>query len=104
MLPSGHSYLIRCAAEKTDVAVVTIDDFDIEWNQVIDNGPTVEIILYDSSEKVDAISTRKTDFRDLGEGSTPATADISKILFSITKKTTRPGWSTEPRESWRSSI
>ena len=77
-LPSRHAYLIRCAAEETDSPAVTLSDYDREWDQVIDNEKAVEVILYDGETRVDAVSTRDTDFRDVGEGNAPATDEISK--------------------------
>ena len=77
-IPAKCSYLIRCAAEDTSVAVVSLDQADMDWNQVIDNDQSVEVILYKGTEKIDAISTRETGFQDIGEGSAPATTDISK--------------------------
>ena len=77
-IPAKCSYLIRCAAEDTSVAVVSLDQADMDWNQVIDNDQSVEVILYKGTDKIDAISTRTTDFQDIGEGSAPATTDISK--------------------------
>ncbi|MGN0493978.1 MAG: choice-of-anchor I family protein [Acutalibacteraceae bacterium] len=77
-IPAKTSYLIRCAAEDTSVAAVTLDKADIDWERVIDNDQSVEIILYNGEVKIDAVSTRTTDFRDVGEGAAPATEDISK--------------------------
>lgn len=77
-IPANHSYLIRCAAEETDVAVFSLDNADMDWEQVIDNDQSVEVILYEGDVRVDAISTRTTDFQDVGEGEEPATDDISK--------------------------
>lgn len=77
-IPAKTSYLIRCAEESTAVAVVTLNNADIEWDRIIDNDQSVEIILYNGETKIDAVSTRTTDFRDVGEGTAPATDDISK--------------------------
>ncbi|MGN0375975.1 MAG: choice-of-anchor I family protein [Butyrivibrio sp.] len=77
-IPAGYSFLILCAEETTTVAAVTFTESDMTWNQVIDNDQSVEIILYDDDKRVDAVSTRITDFNDVGEGSDPAVTDISK--------------------------
>ncbi|MGN0408437.1 MAG: choice-of-anchor I family protein [Bacteroides sp.] len=77
-IPAGHSFLIRCAAEESSAAVVKLTDADLNWDRVIDNDKSVEIILYKDSQRIDAVSTRATDFRDVGEGNAPASDDISK--------------------------
>ena len=77
-IPAHHSYLIRCAAEETTEAVVTLDAYDMEWQQVIDNDKSVELILYNGEQRIDAISTRDTDFHNIGEGDAPAATEISK--------------------------
>ena len=67
-IPANSSFLIRCEAESTDVAIVTLKNYDMDWNQVIDNDQSVEITLYQGEQRIDAISTRATDFRNVGEG------------------------------------
>lgn len=78
IIASQHSYLIRCAAEDTSNPAVTLTQADTDWNQVIDNDLSVELILYADGARVDGISTRETDFCDIGEGSAPAASSISK--------------------------
>lgn len=75
---ASSSYLIRCAAEETSEAAVTLDEADLDWDRVIDNDKTVELILYDGQTRVDGLSTRDTDFRDIGEGGAPAADKVSK--------------------------
>lgn len=79
-LPAEHSYLILCAEEETEAAVVIFSEekADQIWDQVIDNDQSVEIILYQGDVRIDAVSTRTTDFQDVGEGDAPASDDISK--------------------------
>ncbi len=77
-IPAKHSFLIRCAAEQTEEAVYSLTNADMDWDRVIDNDQSVEIILYHGEERIDAVSTRVDGFQNVGEGDAPATTDISK--------------------------
>lgn len=71
-IPPHTSYLIRCAAETTDVAVYNIDKFDAEWNQVIDNKQYCISLVYGANgKKADAVSAVDADttVEVSGEGS-----------------------------------
>ena len=76
--PAKHSFLIRCAAEQIEEAVYSLTNADMDWDRVIDNDQSVEIILYHGEERIDAVSTRVDGFQNVGEGDAPATTDISK--------------------------
>lgn len=79
-IPSRCSYLIRGAAEETGALRYNMEAYDLDWNdRHIDNDQTVVITLLGADgEQIDGISTRKDGFEDIGEGSAPATDDISK--------------------------
>lgn len=57
-LPSGASYLIRCAAEETTDTVLAITQFDQEWEQVIDN-KQYQVMLKKGDAVVDAVSVNE---------------------------------------------
>lgn len=57
-LPSKASYLIRCAAEESENPVLVIDQYDQQWEQVIDN-KQYQIMLKKGEQMVDAVSVNE---------------------------------------------
>lgn len=76
-IPAHTSFLVRCTEETTNVAKYTLDTFDQDWKQAIDNDQTVVLTLTKGDTYVDGVSTR-TDGALTKEGGTLATGDISK--------------------------
>ncbi len=77
-IPPKHSFLIRGASETTSATYIkySLINSDLDWpTRYIDNDKTIELKLFNNEgNQVDAVSNRATDFTNIGEGDSPATA------------------------------
>lgn len=76
-LPSGTSYLVRCTVEVTAVQLLTIENFDQEWDRVIDNKQYVVKLKNADGVMVDGVTVVGQPGDEVASEGTPLTG-ISK--------------------------
>ena len=84
-LPARTSYLILCAPETPAAKYFTIDAFDLDWtDQTIDN-KQFQVILYENSTIVDAVSVDEASVEGTPIAGITKQLSIRRIDFSDTK-------------------